>query len=93
MGAVEKVAHRSREVPQRPLLHGLRPGRQPVVFGAGRSQLGTLIVVIRCSAARLPVLLLLDGQIDTNRAWRQCPANAADCSVLGSNRNLHTPTT
>jgi hypothetical protein len=63
MGSVEKVAHRLCEVPQRLLLHGLRPGREPLVFGAGRRQLGTLIVVIRCSAARLPVLLLLDGQV------------------------------
>ena len=63
VGAVEKVAHRLREVPQRLLLHGLRPGRQPVVFGAGRSQLGTLFVVAGRLAARLPVLLLLHGQI------------------------------
>ncbi len=61
--AFEKVAHRLREVPQRLLLHGLRPGRQPSVFGAGRSQLGTLLVITRRSAPRLPVLLLLYGQI------------------------------
>ena len=63
MGAVEKVAHRLGEVPQRLLLHSLRPGCQPVVFGAGRSQLGTLLVVTGRPAAWLPVLLLLDGQI------------------------------
>jgi hypothetical protein len=64
VGAVEKVAHRLREVPQRLQLHGLRPGGQPVVFGAGRSQLGTLLVVPGRVAARLPVLLLLlHGQI------------------------------
>ena len=63
VGAVEKVAHRLCEVPQRLLLHGLRPGRQPVICAAGRRQLSTLIVVIRCSAARLPMLLLLHGQI------------------------------
>ena len=63
VGAAEKVAHRLGEVPQRLLLHGLRPGCQPVVFGAGRGQLGTLLVVPRRSATRLPVPLLLDGQI------------------------------
>jgi hypothetical protein len=63
VGAVEKVAHRLREVAQRLLLNGLRPGFQPVVFGAGRGQLGTLLVVPGCLAAWLPVLLLLDGQI------------------------------
>jgi hypothetical protein len=63
MGAVEKVPHRLREVPQRLLLHGLRPGCQPLVFGAGGGQLSTLLVVTRRSAAWLPVLLLLHGQI------------------------------
>ena len=63
VGAVEKVAHRLREVSQRLLLHGLRPGRQPLVFGAGRRQLATLLVVTGRLAARLPVLLLLYGQI------------------------------
>jgi hypothetical protein len=63
MGAVEKVTHRLREVPQRLLLHGLRPGSQPVVFGAGRRQLGTLRVEIGRVAAWLPVPLLLDGKI------------------------------
>ena len=63
VGAVEKVAHRLREVPQRLLLHGLRPGCQPLVFGAFRSQLGTLLLVTGRAAPRLPVLLLLDGQV------------------------------
>ncbi len=71
VGAVEKVAHRLGEVPQRSpasgrypqLLHGLRPGCQPAVFGAGRSQLGALLMVTGRLAARLPVLLLLHGQI------------------------------
>lgn len=63
VGAVEKVLHRLREVAQRLLLHGLRPGGQPVVFGADRSQLSTLLVVAGRLAARLPVLLLLHGQI------------------------------
>ena len=71
VGAVEKVAHRLRVVAQRSpasgrypqLLHGLRPGCQPAVFGAGRSQLGALLMVTGCLAAWLPVLLLLGGQI------------------------------
>jgi hypothetical protein len=60
---VERVAHRLREVPQRLLLHRLRPGLQPLAFGAGRSQLGTLLVVTGRLASWLPVLLLLYGQI------------------------------
>jgi hypothetical protein len=63
MGAVEKVAHSLRKVSQRLLLHGLRPGCQPAVFGARRCQLSTLLVVAGCVAAWLPVLLLLHGQI------------------------------
>ena len=63
VGAVEKVAHRLCEVPQRLLLHGLRPGCQPLVFGPGRSQLGTLLVVTGRLAAGLPVPLLLHSQI------------------------------
>ena len=59
----EKVAHRLGEVPQRLLLHGLRAGRQPVVLGAGRGQLSTLLVVAGRAATGLPVLLLLDGQV------------------------------
>ncbi|MDT5357642.1 MAG: hypothetical protein QOJ56_6174 [Mycobacterium sp.] len=63
VGAIEVVAHRLGEVPQRLLLHGLRPGGQPVVFGAGRRQLSTLLLVTRRCAAWLPMLLLLYGQI------------------------------
>jgi hypothetical protein len=63
VGAAEKVAHRLGEVPQRLLLHSLRPGCQPVEFGAGRGRLGTLLVVPGRVAAGLPVLLLLDGKI------------------------------
>jgi hypothetical protein len=63
VGAVKKVAHRLGEVPQRLLLHGLRSGRQPAVFGPGRRQLGTLLVVAGRLATRLPVPLLLDGKI------------------------------
>ena len=63
VGAVEKVAHRLREIPQRLLLHGLRPGRQPIVFGTSRRQLSTLLVVAGRFAARPPMLVLLYGQI------------------------------
>ena len=63
VGAVKVVAHRLGEVPQRLLLHGLGSGCQPVVFGAGRGQLGTLLVVAGRSATRLPVPLLLDSKI------------------------------
>jgi hypothetical protein len=63
VGSVEKVAHRLGEVPQRLLLNGLRARRQPAVHGAGRRQLSTLLVIARRVASRLPMLLLLDGQI------------------------------
>jgi hypothetical protein len=63
MSAVKKVAHRLGEVPQRLLLHGLRPGCKPVVFGAGRGQLSTLLGVCGRMATWLPVALLLDGKI------------------------------
>ena len=59
----EKVAHRLREVPQRLLLHGLRAGRQPVVLGAGRGQLRALLVEAARVPTRLPMLVLLDGQV------------------------------
>ena len=79
MGAVEKVAHRLREVPQRLLLDGLRPGCQPVVFGAGRRQLSTLLVVAGRLAARLPLQLLLHGQI---------PHKPGMATMLGQCRRL-----
>jgi hypothetical protein len=63
MGAAEKTTHRLGEVAQRLLLHRLRPGRQPVTFGAYLSQLRRLLVVPRRPAPGLPKLLLLDGQI------------------------------
>ena len=63
VGSVEKVAHRLSEVSQRLLLHRLRSGRQPIVLGAGRSQLSTLLVVSRRTTSGLPVLVLLDGQV------------------------------
>ncbi len=63
MGARKEVVHGLGEVPQRLLLHRLRSGRQPVVFGADLGQLGGLLVVPRGTTARLPPLLLLDGQV------------------------------
>ncbi len=63
VGAMKEVAHRLGEVPQRLLVHGLRPGRQPLVFGAGHGQLGTLLVIPGRFPTRLPVPLLLDGKI------------------------------
>jgi hypothetical protein len=63
MGAVEKVAHRVGEIPQRLLLHSLRPGGQPREFCSRRRQLRTLLVVTRRLPTRLPVPLLLYGQI------------------------------
>ncbi len=63
VGPLEKVAHCLGEVPQCLLLYGLRPGGQPIVFGAGSRQLGALLVIARRLAARLPVPLLLYGQI------------------------------
>jgi hypothetical protein len=59
----EKVAHGLGEVAQRLLLDGLRAGRQPIVLGTGRGQLSTLLVVTGRATPRLPVLLLLDGQV------------------------------
>jgi hypothetical protein len=59
----EKVVHRLSEVPQRLVLHSLRPCFQPVVLGAGCRRLSTLLVIARCAASRLPVQLLLDCQV------------------------------
>ena len=61
--SAEKVAHRLGEVPQRLLLYGLGPRRQPLVLGAGRGQLSALFVVAGRTASGLPMLLLLDGQV------------------------------
>ena len=63
MRSREKIAHSLREIPQRLLLHGLRPSRQPFVLGAGRCQLSALLVEAGRTAPWLPVLLLLEGQI------------------------------
>ena len=79
MGAAEKIAHRLGAVPQRLLLHSLRPRRQPAVFGAGRGQLGTLLVVTGHFSTWLPVLLLLYGKI---------PHKPSIATVLGQYRRL-----
>ena len=77
--AAEEVAHRLREIPQRLLLHGLRAGRQPLVFGARRRQLRAPLVVARRAAARLPMPLLLD---------RQIPHIPGVAAMLSQNRRL-----
>ena len=79
--ATEEVAHRLSEIPQRLLLHGLRTGRQPLVFGARRRQLGALLVVARRAAARLPMLLLLD---------RQVPRIPGMAAMFGQHCRLHS---
>jgi len=79
MGMVVEVLHGLREIPQRLLLHGVRPGRQPRVLGASRSQLGTLLVVAAGPPSRLPVLVLLD---------RQIPHELGMAAVLGQRRGL-----
>jgi hypothetical protein len=63
MDAAEEVPHCLGEVAQRLLLHGVRPGRQPVVFGARLGQLRRLLVIARGAASGLPKLLLLDGEV------------------------------
>jgi hypothetical protein len=79
MSAVKKVAHRLGEVAQRLLLHGLRSGGKPVVFGAGLRQLGTLLVIAGRLATWLPVLLLLYGKI---------PHKPSMATVFGQYRRL-----
>jgi len=63
MAAIEEVPHRLGEIAQRLLLHRLRPGRQPFVFGTGLGQLCRLLVVPRGATARPPMLLLLYGKV------------------------------
>ena len=63
MGAGKEVPRRLGEVPQRLLLHCVRPLGQPPVSGAHLGQLRRLLVVPRCATARLPKLLLLHGEI------------------------------
>jgi hypothetical protein len=63
VGSAEKVAHRLGEVPQRLLLHRLRPSRQPIMLGTDRSQLSALLVIARRAPTGLPMPPLLDGEI------------------------------
>ncbi len=63
MRSQEKVAHSLSGISQRLLLHGLRPSGQPVILGAGRSQLSALLVEAGRTTPWLPVLVLLEGQI------------------------------
>ena len=63
VGTGKETPHSLGEVAQRLLLHGLRSSRQPPVFLANLGQLGRLLVIPRGAPARLPELLLLDGQI------------------------------
>lgn len=77
--AVEEVVHGLRKIAQRLLLNGLRTGRQPVVFGAGLSQLRGLLAVARGAAARPPVPLLLDSQV---------PHIPRVATMLGQSRRL-----
>ena len=75
----EKVTHRLGEIPQRLLLHRLRACRQPIVLGAGRGQLSTLLDITRRAATRPPVQLLLD---------RQVPHIAGVAAMLGHDHRL-----
>ncbi len=75
----EKVAHCLGEVPQRLLLHRLRTGRQPVVLGAGCGQLSALLIEAGRAAPRLPVLVLLDGEV---------PYVPGVATMLGQQRRL-----
>jgi len=63
MSANKEVPLGVREVAQGLLLHRLRPGRQPTVFGANHGQLRGLLVVPRGATTRLPKLLLLHRQV------------------------------
>lgn len=61
--ASEEAPHSVGEVAQSLLLHRLRTGRQPGVFGTDLSQLGALLVVPRAVTAWPPKSLLLHGEI------------------------------
>lgn len=70
----EMVGHRLREVPQRLLLHRLRPCAQPGELGPGFGQLPTLLHTARRRCpTRLPMLVLL---------YRQVPDKAGMPAVL-----------
>jgi len=64
-GAGVEVRHRGGEVAQRLLLNGLGAGAKPVELGPGFRQLAALLgVARRCSSARIPPPLLLNGEIE-----------------------------
>jgi hypothetical protein len=61
---VEERRHRLMEVPERLLLHRLRASGQPRICGARGGKLPALLQVARRTiASRVPVLVLLDGQV------------------------------
>ena len=61
---VEERGHRPGEVTQRLLLHRLGACRQPRVLGSGLGELPALLQVARrARPARVPVGVLLDGQV------------------------------
>jgi hypothetical protein len=61
--AVEEVPHGLREIPQRLLLHRLAASTKPRILGACLRQLRGLLQIAGSLAARLPMPLLLHGQI------------------------------
>src|SRR6266567_9195208 len=61
---MEERGRRLGEIPQRLLLDHLAACGQPVMLGAGSGELPTLLQVAgRALAARMPVRVLLDGQV------------------------------
>jgi len=76
----------------------LRAGRQPVVLGAGRSQLGALLVVAGRAAARLPVLLLLNSEVPhipglATMLNQHCPLNRGRKQPISRHPDNITTTT
>jgi hypothetical protein len=64
----EEITHGLREVPQRLLLHRLRPRRQPPELSPGLGQLTGLLRVAR--PARPPMLMLLTRKIPHKTGMR-----------------------
>jgi hypothetical protein len=64
MGTAEEIRHGLGEIAQRLLLDHLGAGSQPWVLGSGLGELSALFHVARHAlAARVPVGVLLDGQV------------------------------
>src|SRR5262249_1203206 len=60
----EEGGHRPGEIPQRLLLHRLAAPAQPVVLSADCGELAALLPIPRrARAARVPVRVLIDGQV------------------------------